>query len=280
MDKPSGITSARAVSRAKKLLPRKTKIGHTGTLDPMASGLMVLLIGRATRLSRYVTHFDKSYTATARFGAVSSTLDAEGEISSLDAPLPDKEDILDSLPDFTGELRQIPPMTSAIKHKGERLYALHRRGMEVERESRPVTVYSFELVSFDAASRTATFDISCSSGTYVRTLVADLASSIGTGAYLTALRRTSVGHFDLEEASRPGELTIGDINKRIIHMMEVVAHLPVVEVSDSRRREVCNGRSLGRSGKGVFRVECDGELLAIYRDENGEARPEVVLCAE
>src|ERR687890_112255 len=115
LDKPPGITSARAVSRVKRLLPNKTKIGHTGTLDPLASGLLVLLLGRATRLSRYVTDLDKSYTATARFGAVSDTLDAEGCITDLDASLPPEDTLRGALRAFTGDLLQVPPMASALK---------------------------------------------------------------------------------------------------------------------------------------------------------------------
>ncbi len=126
------------VAQVKRLLPKKTKIGHTGTLDPLASGLLVLLIGRATRLSRYVTGLDKTYTATARFGAVSDTLDAEGEITHLDITIPDEAAIRAVLPEFTVDLMQTPPMASALKREGVRLYDLHRRGLTVEREARPV----------------------------------------------------------------------------------------------------------------------------------------------
>ena len=193
LDKPSGISSARAVSRVKRLLPKGTKVGHTGTLDPLASGLLVLTVGRATRLSRYVLDLEKSYVATARFGAVSDTLDADGEISPLEAPMPDEATVRSALPDFTGDLLQTPPMASALKVEGRRLYDLHRQGLTVEREARPVTVHALDLLEFDPTAETATFAVSCSGGTYVRTLVADLAAALGTGAYLTALRRTRVG---------------------------------------------------------------------------------------
>ncbi|MFL6058778.1 MAG: tRNA pseudouridine(55) synthase TruB, partial [Rubrobacteraceae bacterium] len=184
----------------KRLLPSNTKVGHSGTLDPLASGLLVLLIGRSTRLSRYVTDLDKAYTASARFGAVSDTLDADGNITSLDAPMPDEAAIRSPLPSFTGELLQVPPMASALKREGVRLYDLHRRGVTIEREPRPVTVHAFDLIATDPALQTATFEISCSSGTYVRTLIADLAESLHTGAYLTSLRRTRVGHLPVESA--------------------------------------------------------------------------------
>jgi tRNA pseudouridine55 synthase len=273
------VTSARAVSKVKRLLPKKTKVGHTGTLDPLASGLLVLLIGRSTRLSRYVTGLDKSYTATARFGAVSDTLDAEGNITLLDAPMPDESAIRAALPAFTGELLQVPPMASALKRDGVRLYDLHRRGLTVEREPRPVKIHTLELLASDPAARTATFEVSCSSGTYVRTLISDLATILDSGAYLTALRRTRVGHLPVEHATDPKTLTPTTINNRIIHPREVVAHLPRVEVDEEGELSVRSGRVLpARGSGGSFRVERGGVLLGVYRDDGGVARAEVVLC--
>ena len=281
LDKPPGVTSARAVAGVKRLLPKGTKIGHTGTLDPLASGLLVLLIGRATRLSRYVTGLDKTYTATARFGAVSDTLDAEGEITHLETPIPDEAAIRSALPRFTGDILQVPPMASALKRGGVRLYDLHRRGVDVEREPRPVKIRAFALKNTDPATQTASFEISCSSGTYVRTLIADLASSLDSGAYLTALRRTSVGHLSLEEAQTPKDLDPTTLHNHIIQSTRVVSHLPEVEVPTGFGREaVCNGRPLGAFGVGgPCGVVCGGELLAVYRDEGEAARAEVVLCA-
>ncbi len=169
-------------------------------------------------------------------------------------------------------------MASAVKVGGERLYKLHRRGEEIERQSRPITVNSFELLSLD--SETATFTISCGSGTYVRTLVADLAESLHTGAYLTTLRRTRVGHLTIENAIEPDDLSSETLHNHIIQTKNVVSFLPVVEVSEGERFGVCNGRKLGAFGlPGSYRVEAGGELLAVYRDEEGEARAEVVLCA-
>jgi len=262
------------------LLPKGTKIGHTGTVDPLASGLLVLLLGRATRLSRYVTGLDKSYVATASFGAISDTLDAEGRITHLEnASMPDEHAIREALRRFTGEILQTPPMASAVKVGGERLYKAQRRGETVERESRPVIVHAFELLTLDPATATATFRVSCSSGTYVRTLVSDFAAYLDTGAYLTALHRTFVGHMTTEDATSPEELAPETLHKRIIQSREVVAHLPGVEVPVGERASVCNGRPLGTFGSsGSFRVEAGGELLAIYRDEGDSARAEVVLC--
>jgi tRNA pseudouridine55 synthase len=241
----------------------------------------VFLLGRATRLSRYVTGLDKEYVATARFGATSTTLDAEGEITPLpDAPEPTENDLRDATRRFVGNLEQIPPMASAVKVGGERLYRAHRRGEEVERRPRAITVHAFELVTIDAETASATFRISCGSGTYVRTLVADLAASFNTGAYLTALRRTHVGHLPIEDAITPDDLGPNNLHKCIIQSKKAVAHLPAVSVSEEERRLVCNGRRLEKFGvQGSYRVEGGGELLAIYRDDGDVARAEVVLCA-
>lgn len=240
----------------------------------------MLLLGRATRLSRYVTGLDKTYTATARFGAASDTLDAEGEIIELNAPFPDERELRKAAADFTGELYQTPPMASAVKVGGERLHNIHRRGETVERESRPVTVHALVLVSYDPPERSATFHISCTSGTYVRTHIADLAESLHTAAYLTNLRRDSVGSLSLRDAASLESLTTEYLYNRIIRPAAVVLHMPVVEVKGAARRNVCNGREISVPGvSGSFRVEDDGELLAIYNGDGESGRAEVVLCA-
>jgi tRNA pseudouridine55 synthase len=241
----------------------------------------VFLLGRATRLSRYVTDLHKEYVATARFGATSTTLDAEGEITLLsDAAEPTEGGLRAATQRLTGNLEQIPPMASAVKVAGERLYKAHRRGEEVERRPRAITVHAFELVSLDPETASASFRISCGSGTYVRTLVADLAASLDTGAYLTALRRIRVGHLPIEDAITPDKLDPSNLQNCIIQLKETVAHLPAVAVSEEERRLVCNGRRLGKFGvQGSYRVEGGGELLAIYRDDGDVARAEVVLCA-
>lgn len=194
--------------------------------------------------------------------------------------MPDEAALRAAAQRFTGDILQTPPMASAVKVKGERLYKAHRRGETVERDSRPVTVHAFEPVSLEA--ETATFHISCSSGTYVRALISDLAESLDTGAYLTALRRTSVGQLSAKAATEPETLTSDTFLECIIHSKSVVSHLPVVEIAGEERFGVCNGRRMQASGfSGSFRVELGGELLAIYKDEDlegGSARAEVVLC--
>jgi tRNA pseudouridine55 synthase len=240
----------------------------------------VLLLGRSTRLSRYVTGLKKSYTATARLGAVSDTLDAEGEVTTLDTPIPSENALRATLPAFTGDILQIPPMVSALKREGKRLYDLHRQGITVEREPRPVTVDRLALTAFDPADKSATFEISCSSGTYVRTLISDLANRAGSGAYLTALRRTTVGHLTIQDAPSPDDLTSESLHNRIIPPAKLVGHLPAMAVSGAKRDVVCHGgRMKGTGVEGSYRVMCGDELLAVYRDNGTEGRAEVVLCA-
>ncbi len=225
---------------------------------------------------------DKTYAATARFGAVSDTLDADGQITPLkDAPMPDETALHRATKRFTGLLHQTPPMASAVKVGGERLYKAHRRGEIVERESRPVKIHSLELINLDPYEKTATFTISCGSGTYVRTLISDLAGSLDTGAYLTALCRTRVGHLKLEDAEKLEELASPRLVNRIIQKSQIVEFLPVVEVAEEKRVLVCNGHPFCSAFgvEGSYRVEAGGELLAIYRDQDGGgARAEVVLC--
>ena len=171
-------------------------------------------------------------------------------------------------------------MTSALKREGKRLYDLHRKGISVEREPRPVTVHDLVLTSFDPAEETATFEISCSSGTYVRTLIADLAALAGSGAYLIALRRTRVGHLSVKDAPSPHNLSLDILHNRIIPPLEMVSHLPGVVVSGANRESICHGRRMeGRGFGGSYRVMCGDELLAVYTDEGDEGRAEVVLCA-
>lgn len=278
LDKPPGITSARAVAQVKRLLPRKTRVGHTGTLDPLASGLLVVMIGRSTRLSRYVTSLDKTYTATAALGAHSDTLDAEGTITPHEGPIPDEAAIRSVIPAFTGELDQIPPMASALKQGGQRLYALHRKGITVERDPRRVRIESLRLTGYDPDEKTATFDIHCSSGTYVRTLISDLAESLASAAYLTALRRTSVGHLSANDSTTPENLTRETIYQHIILAEKVLQYLPLLEVGEEDARSVRHGREIEARGmEGSFRVYGGGELLGVYVGDGVGARAEVVL---
>jgi tRNA pseudouridine55 synthase len=217
-DKPPGMTSHDVVAQVRRGLPRKTKVGHAGTLDPFATGLLLILVGRATRVQRFLMELPKTYEVTARFGAVSTTGDPEGEITET-GHVPEGEL---QLP--TGRIRQRPPAYSAVKIGGRRAYQLARSGQEVELPEREVEIYRFEEASRDGPRRS--FTVECSSGTYVRSLIADLGD-----AYCQALRRTRIGRFDVAEADP----------ERRIPLEEALDFLPVVELGEEEGRRAGHG---------------------------------------
>ncbi len=270
------MTSAWAVSLVKRALPGKTRVGHTGTLDPLASGLLVLMIGGATRLSRYVGDMEKSYTATAQFGAVSDSLDADGQIEDLEGELPARDDIEAALSDFIGRIEQTPPMASAVKVAGKRLYALHREGKTVEREARTVEVEEFTLNNYDPESGEAEFFVRCGGGTYVRSLVADAAEAVGSGAYLTALRREAVGRFSISDAIKPD--APGRIEEHLLPPEVALGGISRFEVEAGAAKLIGNGRPLDSFGEvGKVALFYEEALIAVYADDGRTAKPEVVL---
>ena len=202
VDKPSGMSSFGAVARVRRLLSEreghKVKVGHTGTLDPFATGLLILLAGKATKKAPELTKLDKVYEATIRLGATSSTGDPEGEITITDKkPEISREKIIETLAQFVGEIEQIPPDFSAIKINGQRAYKLARVGKAVEMPKRKVTIYELELL--DYASPFLKIRTHVSSGTYIRTLAEDIGEALGCGAYTTELRRTKIADYDITE---------------------------------------------------------------------------------
>jgi len=194
LDKPAGLTSNAALQAVKKLYAAR-KAGHTGSLDPLATGLLPLCFGEATKVSGFLLDADKHYQVTCKFGEQTSTGDAEGEIIER-RPLDglNEKQLRKVIKGFLGDIKQIPPMYSALKHKGERLYKLARQGVEVEREPRQVTIFELELVSFEAP--VAELRVHCTKGTYVRTLIEDIGEQLGCGAHVIGLRRNGVGPFD------------------------------------------------------------------------------------
>ena len=193
LDKPLGLSSNKALQEVKNLFFAR-KAGHTGSLDPLATGLLALCFGEATKISNFLFDANKHYRATGKLGEVTTTGDAEGEVVET-RPVPelDAGKLEAALEPFRGEISQVPPMYSALKHKGEPLYKLARQGIEIEREARQVTIYSLSLVELTADS--FTIDVECSRGTYIRTLIEDIGNALGCGAYVTALRRTGLGPF-------------------------------------------------------------------------------------
>ncbi len=192
LDKPEGLSSNTALQKARRLF-RAEKAGHTGVLDPLATGLLPVCFGEATKFAQYLIDADKAYTATLKLGEASSTGDAEGEIvatARADISLSEFQTACQAL---TGDIRQVPPMFSALKHEGKPLYEYARKGIVIERKARDITIYSIDITEFDAPK--AVIDVRCSKGTYIRTLSEDIAKHIGTFAHLTALRRTETAGF-------------------------------------------------------------------------------------
>jgi tRNA pseudouridine55 synthase len=221
VDKPKGLTSHDVVYRLRRKLSMK-KIGHAGTLDPMATGLLVMLIGKATRISQYLMSVDKAYEGEATLGIVTDSQDAEGEMMET-RPVPEltEAQVREVMKGFLGDQYQTPPMHSAIKIDGVPLYKLARKGEEVEREPRFIRVTAFDLLSFNLPK--LTFDLHCTKGTYVRTIAHDLGNKLGCGAHLSALRRTVSGQFTLKQCLTLDEIeamNLPDIEKRLIPIHE------------------------------------------------------------
>lgn len=283
VDKDSGWTSHDVVAKSRGILGLK-KVGHAGTLDPMATGLLVLGIGRATRLLRFVQDFAKEYIATVQFGVATDSLDADGAVLSRE-PMPVTEvDVRQAMERFVGDILQEPPMVSARKVEGRRLYELAREGKDVERESRPVTIHSFELLDFAPSDYPeAQVRVVASKGTYVRTLGDDLARALGGRAHLTSLRRVRNGSLHVDTAVTVEQLqSAEDPAHLVIDPNAALDALPAVVVDDQTARAVRNGVPLAAGLVGeldgfVRVVDTDDGLLAVYRAQDRRARPEVVL---
>ena len=254
-DKPAGVTSHDVVARVRRARGRGVKVGHAGTLDPFATGLLLILLGRATRVQRFLMELPKTYEVTARFGAVSSTGDPEGEITQTGA-VPEGDLQLPS-----GRVTQRPPAYSAVKVSGRRSYKLARAGVAVELPEREVEVYRFAETWRQGDRRG--FEVECSSGTYVRSLVADLGD-----AYCEALRRTRIGSFDVADADPERVLELGD----------ALAFLPAVALEADEARRATHGRPVEGSAPGVVRLLDSGGLIALAEPrEAGQLKPIVVL---
>lgn len=235
--------------------------------------MLLVGLGRVTRLLRYLTELPKEYTGVVVLGVATSTLDASGEVvATWDMSSVTLDDARTAAASLTGDILQVPPMVSAVKVGGRRLHELARRGVEVEREARPVTVYRYEVVGPGPSPGAFAVDVRCSSGTYVRTLAADLGAALGGGAHLRDLRRTAIGSFRLDEAVPLDSLG----REHVLAPVDALRDYPLVEVDADAARDVSHGKRIGGLPDGVVRVVGpDGRLLAMY--ENG--KPSVVLAA-
>ncbi|MGH1505710.1 MAG: tRNA pseudouridine(55) synthase TruB [Acidimicrobiales bacterium] len=271
IDKPTGMTSHDVVDVVRKELGTR-KVGHAGTLDPDATGVLVLGVGRGTKLLQFVTGTDKSYEGEVVFGTETSTLDAAGEVTATHEMSLAPDEVAAAAATFVGDIEQVPPMVSAIKVDGKRLHELAREGVEIEREARPVRVDRFDVAATDDPL-VYRVEVDCSSGTYIRSLAADLGTALGGGAHLRGLRRTRVGPFTLAQARPIDDLDLGPT-------ADLLGHLPRLQVDDEVAAQVRNGRPLGPSGgSGRLAIADDaGEVLAVYEVRDGELRPVKVLA--
>ena len=278
VDKPAGITSHDVVSRVRRLAGTR-KVGHAGTLDPMATGVLVLGVERATRLLGHLMLTEKSYDATIRLGAATTTDDAEGDVlSTASAVGVGEEQVRDALEGFVGDIEQVPTAVSAIKVDGKRAYQRVREGEDVQLEARAVTVHELSARDVRRLDDFLDVDISmrCSSGTYVRAIARDLGTRLGCGGHLTALRRTAVGPYRLDVARTLEELTE---DFRLLPLADAArAAFPALELDAEQAQSVRYGRPLPIDLDGLTGLfDPAGEFLALYRSQGNQARPVAVF---
>lgn len=274
VDKPAGPTSHDVVAGVRRRLGRRVKVGHAGTLDPFATGLLVLMVGRATRLAPLLSGLDKTYRATLRTGFTSESGDPEGPVARCGGPAAARE-IAAALPAFVGVQRQRVPALSAVRVGGERLYARTRRGEATDLPEREIAVRDLRLVE-DLGDGEAVLEVRCSAGTYVRRLASDIGEHLGCGAYLTALRRTAVGSLSVEDAVAPEAVA----REGGTAPLAALPHLPRRELDADGALEVAHGRWRGDAGgaAGPVALIREGRLVAVARpDDAGVLRAGLVL---
>lgn len=268
LDKAEGLSSNQALQRCKRIF-QADKAGHTGSLDPMATGMLPICFGRATRLCEYLLEADKTYEATLTLGKATETGDKTGAvIESAPVPILTQDSLENALQQWKGSISQIPPMYSALKHQGRCLYQLARKGVEVERTPRQVEIYALSLTHF--SDHALTFQVHCSKGTYIRTLAEDLAKTLGTCGHLSQLRRLTCAGFS-PLAMKPIEALKGEMSE-LISINEVLQHLPRVDISQELFHLTFTGRpiSLPSSIDGQVRLFCQDELVAIANVSAGQ----------
>lgn len=269
INKPMDFTSFDVVAIMRRVTGER-KIGHLGTLDPNATGVLPLVLGNATKAQDLVVNHDKEYVATFRLGVKTNTLDIWGEVIKEEKTSFSKEDILKILPRFTGEIQQIPPMYSAVKVDGKRLYDLARDGKEVERKARPVTVYKLSLTDFDEESQQGTLKIKCSKGTYVRTLIDDIGDTLGSFGVMTSLVRTNACGYSIDDAiplEKAREMT--DFKDYIKDTESLFMTYGYVKVTSPQAKRFQNGGALDKNRTYLAKLNPpDGTILRVKDDQN------------
>ena len=275
VDKPAGPSSFGVLRSLRPALG--AKLGHAGTLDPFATGLLLVLAGRATRLATYLSGLDKRYEAVVQFGAVSTTLDPEGDPVKTGAST-DAGAVVTAAAGMTGDVIQAVPAASAVKIDGRRSYARMRAGDAVTAPPRPVRIDRLEIDGFDEETQRATIAVECSKGTYVRQIAADLGDATGAGAYCLELRRTGVGEFDVSAAGSPAQVLAEPTGSWFLAPRAALPHLPVRDLSAGEADGARHGRALESRGEtGPVRLLTGAELLGIGEPRDGRLRPVVVL---
>lgn len=272
IDKPKGFTSFDVIAVVRKLTGQR-KTGHTGTLDPNATGVLTVLLGSATKAQDIILNHDKSYVAGFKLGLTTDTLDIWGTVTSKSESRVSRADVERLIPKFSGEIEQVPPMYSAVKKDGQRLYDLARMGIEVERKARKVTVYKLALTDFDEETQEGTLEISCSKGTYVRTIIDDLGAALGTGAVMTALRRTFACGFSIDDCITLDDLKLlsekGEAQTALRSVESLFYDCAEVKISDGQAKRISNGGALDITRTALKKAEdIDGK---IYRVKNADS---------
>jgi tRNA pseudouridine55 synthase len=276
IDKPGGMTSRDAVNRAQKWFPRTAKVGHTGTLDPLATGVLVLCVGAATRLAEFVQAMGKGYVTRILLGATSDTDDADGQVMvNANATPPTEGQVRAALVPLTGTIQQLPPAYSALKVDGKRAHELARKGAEVKLEARPVTVYRIDLLKYEWPH--LEMAVECGKGTYIRSLARDLGAALGVGGLVQTLRRTHVGPFTAEQGLGldAGPATVP---AKLRPMSEAVADLPRVALAADAARRFAHGQAVPcENAAGVVAVFREAEFVGVGEAAGGRVRPKVVV---
>ncbi len=267
IDKPAGITSHDVINRVRRVAQMR-RVGHAGTLDPLATGVLLVCLGRATRLVEYLTGQPKTYEAVIRMGQTTDTYDAEGTITAEHSIAFTEADLAPALTQFRGEIEQVPPMYSAVKQDGQPLYKLARQGKEVARPSRRVTIY--ELGILDWQPPLLSLRITCSKGTYIRSLAHDLGEVLGCGGHIAALRRTAVGSFTLDTAVSLDDLTPDNLGNYLLPMDTAVSHLPRLDLPELDANRLLMGQTVFRQPEQpmaelVRAYGTDGRFIGIVR---------------
>lgn len=269
--KPKGLTSHDVVARLRKIT-KVRQIGHTGTLDPFATGVLPICIGKATRLIEYLDD-DKEYLATVQFGKNTATYDLEGEITATFDKKVTEEDVKNALKAFEGEISQIPPIYSAIKVNGKKLYDYARQGQDIEIKPRKVTISKIELKEFDKTSQSAKITVACSKGTYIRSIAYDLGAKLGCGGYLTALERTKAGKFQVNTTIKLEDLTeVSQIVENLINPLDML-NIPIHNLSKNEREKVSHGMSICNSDfpdSDIVILSYGGRIYAIGKVEQNK----------